>query len=169
MENQLPTTSSLHKLRSVPLGTGSILVRQAQIADLADLVSLLRILFGIEEDFFFDKARQQKGLTLMLENRQSVVLVAENSGKVVGMCTGQLVISTAEGGPAVLVEDVVVQPDWQGRGVGKRLMRAISEWAASKNASRIQLLADRNNNSALTFYNKVGWQRTELICLRKNE
>jgi len=147
--------------------SGSIVVRQAQDSDLADLVSLLQILFEIEKDFFFDEARQQQGLMLMLENRQGVILVAENSNRVIGMCTGQLVISTAEGGPAVLVEDVVVLPAWQGRGVGRYLISSIADWAATQKASRLQLLADRNNNSALTFYNKVGWQMTELICLRK--
>ncbi|NIA04748.1 MAG: GNAT family N-acetyltransferase [Proteobacteria bacterium] len=147
--------------------SGDIVIRQAQAADLADLTALLQVLFGIEEDFSFDEARQRQGLMLMLENEQGVVLAAENSGKVVGMCTGQLLISTAEGGPAVLVEDVVVLPAWQDRGVGRLLMRAIAEWAASKNAVRLQLLADRNNKAALTFYDKIGWQMTDLICLRK--
>lgn len=147
--------------------SGSIVIRQARASDLADLVALLRILFGIEENFSFDETRQRQGLMLMLENEQGVVLAAENSGKVIGMCTGQLLISTAEGGPAVLVEDVVVLPAWQDRGVGRRLMRSIAEWAVSKKASRLQLLADRNNSPALTFYKKIGWQMTELICLRK--
>ena len=149
--------------------SGNIVVRQAKATDLADLVSLLQILFEIEEDFVFDEARQQQGLMLMLENSQGVVLVAENTNGVIGMCTGQLVISTAEGGQAVLVEDVVVLPAWQGKGAGRCLMNSIADWAATQKASRLQLLADRNNNSALTFYNKVGWQMTELICVRKKE
>ncbi|HDK42917.1 MAG TPA: GNAT family N-acetyltransferase, partial [Desulfobacteraceae bacterium] len=142
--------------------SGDIVIRQAQAADLADLTALLQVLFGMEEDFSFDEARQRQGLMLMLENEQGVVLAAENSGKVVGMSTGQLLISTAEGGPAVLVEEVVVLPAWQDRGVGRLLMRAIAEWAASKNAVRLQLLADRNNKAALSFYDKIGWQMTDL-------
>ncbi len=147
--------------------SGSIVIRRARAADLADLTALLQILFGIEEDFSFDETRQRQGLMLMLENEQGVVLVAENSGKVIGMCTGQLLISTAEGGPAVLVEDVVVLPAWQDRGVGRLLMRSIADWAAGKKAARLQLLADRNNQAALSFYDKIGWQMTDLICLRK--
>ncbi len=147
--------------------SGSIVIRRARAADLADLTALLQILFGIEEDFSFDEARQRQGLVLMLENEQGVVLAAEDSGKVIGMCTGQLLISTAEGGPAVLVEDVVVLPAWQDRGVGRLLMRSIADWAAGKKAARLQLLADRNNQAALSFYDKIGWQMTDLICLRK--
>ena len=48
-------------------------------------------------------------------------------------------------------------------------MRFIADRAASKKVSRLQLLADRNNSPALTFYDKAGWQMTELICLRKRE
>lgn len=147
--------------------SGSIVIRQARTADLADLTALLQILFGIEEDFSFDEDRQRQGLVLMLENEQGVVLAAEDSGKVIGMCTGQLLISTAEGGPAVLVEDVVVLPAWRNRGVGRLLMRSIAEWAADKKAARLQLLADHNNQAALSFYDKIDWQMTDLICLRK--
>ncbi len=149
--------------------SGSIVIRQARAADLADLAAMLQILFEIEEDFFFDEARQRQGLMLMLESEQGVVLAAETSGKVIGMCTGQLLISTAEGAPAVQVEDVVVLPGWQNRGVGRLLMRSIAEWAAGKKATRLQLLADSNNKAALSFYNKIGWQMTDLICLRKTE
>jgi GNAT superfamily N-acetyltransferase len=144
-----------------------IVIRQAQTFDLEELVSLLRILFGLEADFYFDERKQRRGLKLMLENSLGVVFVAANKCEVIGMCTGQLLISTAEGGPVALVEDVVVLPAWQGRGVGTMLMSSISAWAKSKNALQVKLLADRGNTPALSFYNRLGWSMTKLICLRK--
>ena len=144
-----------------------ITIRQAQTADIDTLLLLLQILFGIEEDFSFDKRRQQQGLTLMINNSRAVVLVAEENEIILGMCSGQLMISTAEGGSTVLVEDVVVLPGHRGRGVGRLLMDSISSWGKENHASRLQLLADRNNEPALGFYRKLDWQSTELICLRK--
>jgi ribosomal protein S18 acetylase RimI-like enzyme len=141
-------------------------IRPAQSADLDSLVSLLHTLFTIEEDFSFDDARQRRGLSLMLANERGCVLVVEAEGQVVGMCTGQLLVSTAEGGLSLLVEDVVVDRQWRGRGVGRLLMTAISDWAKAKKVSRLQLLADRNNEPALDFYRSQGWQTTALICLR---
>jgi ribosomal protein S18 acetylase RimI-like enzyme len=141
-------------------------IRSAEAADLDRLVSLLAALFVIEEDFAFDEPKQRRGLALMLENERGCVLVAEAEGQVVGMCTGQLLVSTAEGGLSLLVEDVVVDVQCRGRGVGRLLMAAISDWAGAKKVSRLQLLADRNNVSALDFYRSLGWQTTELICLR---
>jgi GNAT superfamily N-acetyltransferase len=83
------------------------------------------------------------------------------------MATGQLTISTAEGGPALMVEDVVVEKYWQGLGIGRRLLAELGDWATSQHAYRLQLLADRNNVAGLDFYRKLGWQSTELICLRQ--
>ena len=46
------------------------------------------------------------------------IKVAEIDGAVRGMCTVQLVISTAEGGLAGLVEDLVVDRTYRGQGIG---------------------------------------------------
>lgn len=142
-------------------------IRPALPGDLEALVDLLRILFSIETDFAFDAARQRRGLAMLLAHGDSVVLVAEAEGGVVGMCTGQRTISTAEGGFSLLVEDVVVAEAWQGRGVGRKLLAAMEQWGAEKKIGRLQLLADRNNSAALEFYRKLAWQPTELICLRR--
>lgn len=143
-------------------------IRPAVYSDLEALTSFLEILFSIEEDFFFNKTLQRRGLELMLTNVRCCVLVAEVNGQAVGMCSGQLTISTAEGGPALLVEDMVVLGDYRGQGIGQRLMAKVAEWGKTKGVSRLQLLADRNNTPALEFYNHLGWQTTELICLRKH-
>jgi len=145
----------------------TIQVRQACQDDLEHLVALLKILFSIEEDFTVNEQRQRRGLQIMLGNELGCILVVESAGRVVGMCSGQLTVSTAEGGAAMLVEDVIVHEDFRGRGIGRRLMNSLAEWGAAKGVSRLQLLADRNNSAALDFYTKLGWQTTELICLRK--
>lgn len=142
-------------------------VRPARPQDLEPMVGLLRLLFTIEEDFGFDAVKQRQGLALLLNDDRACILVAEEAGQTVGMCTGQLVISTAEGGPAVLVEDVVVAPEHRGRGTGRALMDALAGWARERGATRMQLLADKNNPPALAFYDRLGWGSTALICLRR--
>ncbi len=96
------------------------------------------------------------------------MIVAERAAAgVVGMVTTQLVVSTAEGGPAALVEDMVVAPDHRMRGTGRWLLRAAEAWARERGATRLQLLADRNNDPALRFYRRMGWRSTDLVCLRQ--
>jgi GNAT superfamily N-acetyltransferase len=143
-------------------------IRFAGPNDLAGLTSLLAILFAVEEDFTFDERRQQRGLALLLKSEGCCVLVAEIDKRVVGMCTGQLTISTAAGGVALLVEDVVVAEPWRNLGLGRQLLDRLAQWAGKHGAFRMQLLADRENKAADAFYTRLGWQRTQLICRRKS-
>lgn len=145
-----------------------ITTRDATAQDIPVLITLLKELFSIEEDFLFNEEKQRIGLQQMLDNRRSYVAVAEKAGTLVGMCTGQLTISTAEGGPALLIEDVVVTKKWRSLGIGKRLIDEVSTWARHMGVSRLQLLADKTNSEALGFYKSLGWQFTQLICLRKH-
>lgn len=142
-------------------------IRPAVQEDLDALVGLLRVLFSIEEDFQFDGELQRLGLLHLLANRQGRLLVAEQNGQVIGMCSGQIIISTAEGGPALLVEDVVVADRWRNRGIGRQLLAGLSSWAGQQGITRLQLLADKDNHAALAFYDRLHWQTTQLICLRK--
>jgi len=143
-------------------------IRNATAADLDALVRLLGVLFSIEADFRADPARQRRGLEQMLEDpERRAVLVAERGGAVIGMATAQLVISTAEGAPSAVVEDVVIEAAERGRGAGRALLEAIEAWARSRGATRMQLLADRENVAALRFYERMGWRSTQLVCLRR--
>lgn len=143
-----------------------VVIRSAEVADLQSLTALLQLLFSIEQDFLFNEEKQRHGLRLMLGSQSAVVLVAELRGQVVGMCSGQLLISTAEGAVSVVVEDVVVRPESQGSGIGRMLLQYITKWSQEKGGHRLQLLADRNNHAALGFYEHLGWETTDLICLR---
>ncbi|HVJ49233.1 GNAT family N-acetyltransferase [Desulfitobacterium sp.] len=131
------------------------------------MIKLLRILFSIETDFAFNEETQQRGLEMMLDDcTNRCIMVAELNQQIVGMCTAQILVSTAEGGIVALVEDLVVEDACRGEGIGKELLLAIEGWAIARGASRLQLLADQNNTRALEFYKKMDWKVTELICLR---
>jgi GNAT superfamily N-acetyltransferase len=143
-------------------------VRPARAPDLDALVALLHQLFSIEQDFRPEPARQRRGLELLLADPgRAAVLVAELDGKVIGMVTAQLVVSTAEGALSALVEDMVVDGAARGGGVGARLLEAIEGWAAGRGATRLQLLADRDNQPALAFYARRGWAPTALVAWRR--
>ncbi len=144
------------------------IVRSATEEDVERLVALLGALFAIEADFRPDPARQRRGVRLMLADpERRCVLVAEQGGRVVGMATAQLVVSTAEGGVAALVEDVVIDAGERGRGLGRRLLGEVEAWARARGATRLQLLADRDNVAALRFYARLGWSPTRLVCWRR--
>lgn len=146
-----------------------ILIERANKNDLDALVELLNVLFSIEQDFTPDEAAQRKGLQLLLNNPdQGRIFVARDSqAGVVGMVSAQLVISTAMGAPSAWIEDMVLRVEFRGHSLGKALLEAAADWARSKGAKRIQLVADADNAPALGFYKHLGWQPTRLFAWKK--
>jgi GNAT superfamily N-acetyltransferase len=147
--------------------TPSIVVRHATDEDVGALVFLVEQLFQLEQDFSFCERKQRTGLRLLLRHPGACVRVAEVGGKVRGMCTCQLVVSTAEGAVSGWMEDLVVDRSWRGMGIGVQLLHAVLVWARDAGATRLQLLADRNNEDAIGFYKHLGWHDTNLVAMRK--
>jgi GNAT superfamily N-acetyltransferase len=144
-------------------------IRAAKEGDVEAMLALLHALFSIEADFSFDPDKQARGLMRLLSRGDAAqVMVAEHAGSIVGMCTLQCLISTAEGGEVGLVEDMVIDEAWRGRGIGRRLLEAMEDWARTRGLSRLQLLADRHNRPAFAFYEALGWSGTQLLALRKH-
>ena len=139
-------------------------VDEAHFQDLPQLSQLLGELFTIEKDFTPNPERQQQGLKLLLEHPESThLLVARNVHNLaIGMCSVQLVISTAQGSYAAWVEDLIVTKDFQQQGVARALLQAAMRWAGEHGVTRLQLLVDMENHAALEFYQHLGWKTTQL-------
>ncbi|MDR1854928.1 MAG: GNAT family N-acetyltransferase, partial [Azoarcus sp.] len=145
-----------------------VVVEPATEADIPALIGLLDILFSIEQDFHPDADKQRRALELLLARPQAAcVMVARCAGEAVGMASAQLVVSTASGAPSAWIEDVVLKPEFRARGLGRELLEALADWAISRGAVRVQLLADADNAPALDFYRHLAWQPTRLFAWRK--
>ncbi len=138
-------------------------IRNATKDDIPAMAELLHELFAIEIDFTPDYAKQARGLELLIESDSATLFVAEDHGQVVGMCTVQVVVSTAMGRIVGLVEDVVIDVEHRGKGIGSALMRTVEQWALQEKLGRLQLLADKDNGPALCFYRQQGWKCSNLM------
>jgi ribosomal protein S18 acetylase RimI-like enzyme len=145
-----------------------IAIRPATPTDIPQLVDLLTLLFTLESDFEVDNAKQTRGLLQLLDTESALILVAESTHdrQVLGLCSIQTLISTAEGGTVGLLEDLVVAPAFRGQGIATQLLANATKWAKQHGLKRLQLLADKHNQSALNFYARRGWQTTQLIGFR---
>ena len=146
-----------------------ITFRFAGPEDIPRLCDLLSELFSLESDFSPDREKQERGLSLLVNDQPgaSLILVAVAAETVIGVATIQTLVSTAEGGRVGLVEDVIVDERFRCRNVGTLLLEEIVAWSRKMGLTRLQLLADRDNHQALSFYDSRGWAATRLICLRK--
>ncbi len=143
-------------------------IGNATLEDVNELSGLLDKLFSIEQDFQPNTERQIKGMSLLLQHpdRAVIKVAKDEAGRLIGMVSAQLVISTAEGAPSAWVEDMVVRDEYRGKGMGRALLDSVLEWAKSKGATRAQLLVDMDNAPALGYYQHLGWQATRLGARR---
>jgi len=146
-----------------------IIIKDARPLDIDQMLPLLAQLCEIEQDFEFNSRVQTRGLRLMLDGcgKHRTVKVAWMNDTIVGMCTAQTRISTAQGNISAVVEDLVVDREYRNKGIASLLLSAIEGWAVSKGIKSISLLADKDNHKGLDFYNKKAWKRTALVCLVK--
>jgi GNAT superfamily N-acetyltransferase len=136
--------------------------------DLPALADLLHELFTLEADFRPERAKQLAGLQLILDTPaigQLFVLRAE--GRVIGMANALLTVSTALGAPVVLLEDVIVSRAWRGQQLGRRLVQHVLDWAKARGLPRVTLLADHDNQAALAFYAKLGFEKSAMVVRRR--
>jgi GNAT superfamily N-acetyltransferase len=142
-------------------------IEQATIEDLPKLTDLLTDLFSLEEDFKPDRAKQMRGLRLILEQpSRGRIFVLRHDGAIVGMINLLFTISTAEGGFVILLEDLVIHRDYRKHGFGGKLLQYAIDYATQKGFLRITLLTDRLIEDSQRFFKTHGFVVSSMIPMR---
>ena len=144
-----------------------VVIEPATEADLDELSEMLGGLFSQEGDFRPDKDKQLRGLRLIFEQpSRGRVFVLRQNGAIVGMINLLFTISTAEGGFVILLEDLVIHKQYQGKGYGSKLLQHAIDFAKQKNFLRITLLTDRPENLAQEFFRHHDFVESSMIPMR---
>ncbi|QFY44905.1 GNAT family N-acetyltransferase [Candidatus Methylospira mobilis] len=144
-------------------------IRAATSCDIPQLADLLSLLFAQEADFIPNIERQTCALRLILDHPEAGrIFCAENGedGSIVGMVSLMFSISTAEGGAAAWLEDMIVLPEQRGRHIGAYLLKTAVNHAKAAGCTRISLLTDEDNQIALRFYQRAGFKDSKMRPLR---
>ena len=125
-------------------------IRDARMSDLDALRDIFRRAALANDDerevLLANPDALELGSGPVREGRTRVATAAD--GQVVGFATA------VTRGEVVEIEDLFVDPDWMGQGVGRRLVREIVVDARRRRARRVEVIA---NTHALGFYRKVGF------------
>jgi ribosomal protein S18 acetylase RimI-like enzyme len=104
-----------------------------------------------------------------LEDPEAVVVVAEVVGEVAGYAFGVI-----EGldfmslrGPAAILHDVIVSPDYRCRGIGRQLVEAVLETLQSRGAKQAVLSTAEPNLPAQRLFATMGFRRTMIEWTRE--
>lgn len=147
--------------------SSALKVATATAKDLPSLVELLGVLFAQEADFVPDADKQRRALEAILaDTRIGRIYVAREGGRVVGMVSTLYTISTAEGGKAAWLEDMVVLPDCRGRGIGAAMLAHAVVGAREAGCLRLTLLSDEDNAQAHAVYAAEGFQFSGMRPMR---
>lgn len=99
-------------------------------------------------------------LAKILEKEDQLSLVYyQEGGKIIGMasmCT-YIVLSGSKG----IVEDVVVDVNARGKGLGRQLMEKLLDIAKKKDLSEVLLFTGNHRQSAIRLYTKLGFVKSE--------
>ena len=98
-----------------------------------------------------------------------VILVAEEDGKVIGYSYAGMegFDYMALRGPAGAVYDIIVDPAYRERGVGRALLSATLEALEAQGAPRVVLSTAERNEAAQRMFERAGFRRTMIEMTRE--
>lgn len=93
------------------------------------------------------------------------VLLAERTGRPVGLCLYFPSFSTWRGERGVYVQDIWVDRAERGTGLARRLIAETARRAAGQGARYLRLSVNRDNAAARRFYGRIGLEHVERECV----
>lgn len=136
-------------------------IRPAHPGDLAEVLTALEWLFaapgGVPPGW--NTARAGETFAWVAASDHAEVLLAEDGGAVVGLCSVYVDIRSIRFGQRAWVEDLVVDPARRSGGVGKALLEAAKHWARERGATHLELDSGDARTEAHRFYEREqpGW------------
>jgi GNAT superfamily N-acetyltransferase len=144
-----------------------IRIEQATLEHIPQMADLLAVLFSEEHEFRPDREKQMRALRMIISApERGNMFVATEEDRVVGMVSLLITISTAKGGTACWLEDMVILPEHRGTGIGTKLLTHAVAYAKSQGFTRITLLTDRTSDKSIHFYERHGFQRSDMVPMR---
>jgi ribosomal protein S18 acetylase RimI-like enzyme len=157
---------------------GGVRVRPAEPGDYERALALWRAVDAyhvrLVPDVFRwvpDEARSKALFARLVADSERLALVAAEGEDVAGLLTAELRAAP----PAPLfrpstiayVTTVVVEEARRRRGIGRALMEAAHAWARRRGAARLELSVYAENESAIRFYERLGYRTTQRVMSRE--
>ena len=141
----------------------SIAIRPAREADLARIVELLgqmdEAMYPPRQDA--DRATHLGIFRQIAADPRQHLLVAEAGGRIVG--TAHVIVIphlSRSCKPSAVVEGVMVDEAYRGKGAGAALMREVQQIAQEAGCYKLVLSTNLARTGAHRFYSRLGWKRT---------
>lgn len=137
----------------------SLRLRDAVPDDLATVDRLIRALAKYERlEHEVQGTLEQLRKALFGPQPKVFALICEWDGKPVGLCVWFYNYSTFLGRHGIYIEDIFVEPEARGRGIGRAIFRHLAQRAVAEDCGRIEWQVLDWNEPAIKFYSAIGAQ-----------
>ncbi|MGH2712541.1 MAG: GNAT family N-acetyltransferase [Thermoleophilaceae bacterium] len=100
----------------------------------------------------------QRTLGVLLDDPATEFLIAaDGNGSPAGVCQLRYRLSVWTGADDCWLEDLYVEDDARGAGLGRALVTAAVERAAARGCRRMELDVNETNTAAIAFYESLGF------------
>lgn len=106
----------------------------------------------------------RKELEAILAFKNTLLFIAEDNKEIQGMLT--LIFNKIPTGDKVWIEDVVVDSNARGVGIGQQLVQFAINYVSDKKISAINLTSSPDRISANKLYQKLGFEKRETNVYR---
>jgi ribosomal protein S18 acetylase RimI-like enzyme len=130
-------------------------IRELENADFRQVIEIWKKSFNNN----FDKEINSTYLT----DPSSITLVSVDSNTVTGVASLHIIKKLTR--TLGLIEDVAVNEDYRGKGIGKKLVEKLIGIASEKSCDKTVLNSSEKNSE---FYEKIGFQKNEIQMIIRN-
>ena len=145
-------------------------IRTATPADVPEILAFIRALAAFEREPDAVTATEEGLLRDGFgANPFYSCLIAEHDGRAAGFALYFFNYSTWMGRPGLYLEDIFVDPEFRGLGIGKALLQRVAAIAVEKNCPRLQWEVLDWNTPAIEFYRAMGaefmdeWRNVRIV------
>jgi GNAT superfamily N-acetyltransferase len=132
-------------------------IRFAERADVPLIVRLIRALSVYEKLEDMVVATDEKVDRALFGPRPyAETLIAEEDGRPVGFALFFHNFSTFLAQPGIYLEDLFVEPEHRGKGIGRALLGRLAEIAVERDCGRLEWAVLDWNKDAIGFYERLG-------------
>lgn len=133
-----------------------VTLRLAEEKDISLVLRFIKELADYEELLHEVVATEEILRESLFERNAAEVVIAELKGEPVGFALFFHNFSTFLGRPGLYLEDLYVQPQMRGKGIGKLLLSYLAKLAMERGCGRFEWWCLDWNKSSIDFYKSIG-------------
>ncbi len=138
-----------------------------RIATFADVEAWAGLRVQLWRDMSLDEHQDEIAAMLARPREAYIAFLDEDSGAGLrGFAEAALRrdhVNGCETTPVAFLEGIFVRAEHRGRGLGRRLLRAVRSWAHETGCSELGSDADLANTTSHAFHQAVGFEETERV------